>query len=47
MAHHQAPKIDNSSDTSHEVDGRADAFAATAIIAIIVISVSYWLHGMA
>ena len=33
--------------TECEEDGCADALAATAIIAIVVLAVTFWLHGMA
>jgi hypothetical protein len=35
------------SDAGYEEDGCADAFAATAIIAVVVAVVTFWLHGMA
>ncbi len=38
-------KVD--SNIAVEEDGCADAFAATAIIAVVVLAVTFWLHGMA
>lgn len=38
-------KHDN--NVAFEEDGNADAFAATAIIAVVVLAVTFWLHGMA
>lgn len=46
MAHHEAPKTDNQCSPCEE-DGCADALAAVAIIAVVVATVTYWLHGMA
>lgn len=46
MAHHQAPQESNCSNSCEE-DGCADAFAAFAVIAVVVSTVVYWLHGMA
>lgn len=43
MANPQAPQ-QNNIDT--DADGGADAFAAVAIIAVVVGAVVYWLHGM-
>ncbi|HSC75530.1 MAG TPA: hypothetical protein VLB90_04750 [Pseudomonadales bacterium] len=37
----------NDSNTVFEEDGAADVFAAVAVIAIVVASVCFWLHGMA
>ena len=37
----------NNSNTDFEEDGSADAWAATAIITIVVVAVVFWLHGMA
>ena len=36
----------NDSNTAVEEDGSADAWAAAAIIAVVVATVSFWLHGM-
>jgi|JI10StandDraft_1071094.scaffolds.fasta_scaffold2557227_1 hypothetical protein len=36
----------NNSNTDFEEDGSADAWAATAIIAIVVVTVTFWLLGM-
>lgn len=38
------PSSSNQSESNN--DGRADAFAAVAIIALVVTSVALWLHGM-
>lgn len=46
MAHHQTPQ-DNNCSNSCEEDGCADALAATAVIAVVVAVVSFWLSGMA
>ena len=45
MANPQAPQ--QSSNTEVDKDGGADAFAATAIITVVVAAVVFWLHGMA
>ncbi|HQQ62667.1 MAG TPA: hypothetical protein PLF22_03750 [Pseudomonadales bacterium] len=45
MANPHAPQ--QSSNTETDKDGSADAFAAVAIIAVVVSTVVYWLHGMA
>ena len=37
--------MSDQNDTKHS-DGMNDAIAATAIIAIVVITVAYWLSGM-
>ncbi len=37
----------NNSNTEVEEDGAADAWAATAIIAVVVAATSFWLLGMA
>lgn len=37
----------NDSNTAVEEDGAADAWAATAIIAVVVAAATFWLHGMA
>jgi hypothetical protein len=34
------------SDDQNEADGRADAIAATAIIAVVVYTLYFWLSGM-
>ncbi len=47
MAHHQAPKADNTGDVNCDADGCADAIAATVIIAVVVSTVVFWLSGMA
>jgi hypothetical protein len=36
----------HSASTSNSGDGAADAFAAIAIIALVVSTVVYWLHSM-
>ena len=46
MAHHEAPQGNNNCSPCEE-DGCADAFAATAIIAVVVAVATYWLAGMA
>lgn len=46
MAHHSAPK-EQSHCNACEEDGCADAFAAVALITIVVATVVFWLHGMA
>ncbi|MBK8288639.1 MAG: hypothetical protein KAY78_06360 [Pseudomonadales bacterium] len=46
MAHHQAPQ-NNDCSTTCEEDGCADAFAAVAVIAVVVAAVCFWLNGMA
>lgn len=46
MAHHEAPK-NTACQTGCEEDGCADAFAAVAVITIVVATVAFWLHGMA
>ena len=37
----------NDSNTAVEEDGSADAWAAAAIIFVVVATVTFWLHGMA
>lgn len=37
----------NDCNTTCEEDGCADAMAAVAVIAIVVATVTFWLHGMA
>jgi hypothetical protein len=46
MAHHNAAPQNTDCSSTCEADGCADAFAATAVIAVIVATVVYWLHGM-
>jgi hypothetical protein len=36
----------NDCNTATEEDGCADAFAATAVIAVVVAAVCFWLNGM-
>jgi hypothetical protein len=45
MASKQTPQTDVS-EPVHDADGRADAIAATLIIALFVITMTFWLHGM-
>jgi hypothetical protein len=45
MANPHAPQQSN--NTEVETDGSADAFAAFAVITVIVCTVVYWLNGMA
>jgi hypothetical protein len=48
MAHHEAPKKTGANnDVYVEEDGGADAFAAFALVAVIVCAVTFWLNGMA
>lgn len=37
----------NDSNPACEKDGCADAFAAVAVIAVVVATVCFWLNGMA
>lgn len=46
MASKQTPQIDVSEPVHEDTDGRADALAATLIIALFVVTMTFWLHGM-
>jgi hypothetical protein len=46
MANHQDPQK-NQCNTACEEDGCADAFAAVAVITVVVAAVCFWLSGMA
>ena len=44
--HFQEFQMSDDTQNSVDSDGRADAFAATAIIGIIVLGLYIWLSGM-
>ena len=43
MSQHEPTQTQNTQDSG---DGKADAFAAIAIIALVVGAVVFWLHSM-
>ena len=44
MSHHEPTTLN--STTQDSGDGCADAFAAIAIMALVIGAVVFWLHGM-
>ena len=48
MANLEKTQQAQSNDSNNEVeeDGTADAWAAVVIIAVVVATVCFWLHGM-